>query len=529
MFTPPSRRWRATLLACGVAAALSACGGGGGGSSPVPTDPPPDPITVRSSTPAEGATGVARDVRPELTLSQAVSADQVGFACAGQAVAAQVAGGTTVRVTPAARLLPLAKCQVQVANGPALTFTTADGAWAAAQGLENGTGDAQEPNIAVNAQGRAVAVWHHIVNFVGTVQASVYVPGSGWSTPHSLGLGTNPEVATDASGHAIAAWGGLYNGTWSLWTSRHAPDGGWTTAEVMAENIDRMRVAMNAQGDAVVTWMQVSPVNAFFDVYANRYVPGSGWQGAQKLEQVDRQTLDPVPAVAPDGTATVVWQQSDGTLHHVVASQSGRTGVWSPPLVLDTSTTGAGDASIVASSDGSFLAHWVQLGDRFEVWSTRFQPGTGWGTAQRISDGSANANSAQVSINGAGEVIAMWVQDGATSGGIHSRRYVPGSGWGATQRIGGTAATPEWPHVALDDAGNALVVWRQWLVGSGWSTYASRQPAGGTWGAVQRLGGPEIVDTGLPRLAMDGSGSAIAIWSEYDGSTRSVLRFNRFD
>lgn len=533
MFTPPSRRWRATLLACGVAAVLSACGGGGGSSDPGSPAPQPDPITVRSSTPAEGATGVARNVRPELTLSRSVAADQVGFSCAGQSVAAQVAGGTTVQVTPAARLLPLAKCQVQVANGPTLTFTTADGAWAASGApVENGPGDSQNPHVAMGPGGQAMAVWKSTEAGVDSVKASRYVPGSGWSAPDTLGPGSVPQVAMDAAGNAIAVWGSVYVGNWSLFASRYTPAGGWEAAQVIdleGTAADRMHLAMNAEGDAVVTWMQEAVAWPHYDIYANRYLVGSGWQGPRLLEQLNFPTLDPVAAVGPGGVAMVVWQQRRGDTVNAYVAQSARGGDWSAPALLHPQETATGGPGVVAAADGSFLAHWQRSGTGLEVWASWFRPGVGWGAPTRVDAAPGNATNAQVATDGHGNAVAVWLQDGTTTGGVYASRYFAGGGWSAPVRMVGATVTPGRPEVRMDAAGNALAVWQQWTTTGGSSAYASRLPAGGQWSPALRLGGPQIVDSGTPSLAMDASGSAIAVWDEYDGATRAAVHFNRFD
>lgn len=507
---------------------LSACGGG--------SDGPPQPapaITIRSSAPADGATGVDRNVQPKLTLSKAVAADALQLTCAGRPVAAGVTtSGTSVQITPAARLPAMATCRVRVTGGPEIAFTTADGAWgASSQPLTGGAGHSQDPGIAVDAQGRAVAVWVYEENNVLSVLASRHAPGAGWSAPQVLGVGSQPQVAVDAAGNAIAIWSGLEGGYLSIWTSRGAPDGSWGPARVIESGgpgTDRTRLAMNTEGDAVVTWMQEDPDASYYNVWANRYVPGTGWQAPVKLEQLAQPTLDPVVAVAPGGAATVVWTQSDGNVFKVRATQSGRSGGWSAPVILDTGTRSTGDARVAASADGSFMALWTQPGAFIEVWARRFQPGSGWQAATRVDHAPNGTMYPDVAMDAAGGAVAAWVQNGAGDNAVWACRHVPGRGWDTPVQVESAPLGATRPLVGMDAAGNALVAWHQWE-NSGSTVWANRLPAGRGWGQARRLGGSAIVDAGFPVLAVGAGGTALAAWSVYDGATTYQVVFNRFD
>jgi len=79
--------------------------------------------------------------------------------------------------------------------------------------------------------------------------------------------------------------------------------------------------------------------------------------------------------------------------------------------------------------------------------------------------------------------------------------------------------------VAVDPAGNGMVVFEQ-LTDSGTSIWANRLVAGVGWDNA------EIIDTAAPytgetRVGMDSDGSAIAVWSQADGTAVSI-RSNRY-
>lgn len=528
----PCHRW---LLAAALAALLAACGGGGSGNPAAGGgDPPPGaPLAIESSNPAQGATGVDRAAQPELTLTAAVPAEAASLACAGIDVPATVsAEGRLLRLTPQRRLLPLAPCKLQVANGPALDFTTVDGAWGAVAPLEHGNLQAQSPRLAADGQGNVFAVWRAGDGGTAWVMASRYQPGTGWSTPHVLDAGDVPQVTVDAAGNAVALWVKSDETGVGIWTSRYTADAGWSSPQALdsqPDNVGVARIAGNAAGDAVAVWLQEDGVSARYNVWANRYVPGQGWQGPQRVEQLDQQAYDAVVAVAPSGEAMVVWVQSDGTRFNALASASARAGAWSAPVEVDTSPQSVGNPVLVAAADGSFAAAWTQVGGNFiQFWANFFVPDSGWTGAARVDQAPNGISYGQLAVGPAGSAVAAWVQNEAADQNVWSNSYARGSGWGTAQRVETGPFDARSPLVAVDAAGNALVVWRQ-QEDTGGTTWASRRPAGGAWGTATHLGTPYTVDTNVPALAMDASGSAMVAWDEYDGETRYKVMFNRFD
>lgn len=70
----------------------------------------------------------------------------------------------------------------------------------------------EQPQVAVNASGDAVAVSGSRANVLKTIEASTHVSGSSWSQPVELSGAaidaTDPQVAIDSAGNAVAIWEG---------------------------------------------------------------------------------------------------------------------------------------------------------------------------------------------------------------------------------------------------------------------------------------------------------------------------------
>jgi hypothetical protein len=100
-------------------------------------------------------------------------------------------------------------------------FTPASG-WGAPERIQtNGTGSAGAPLIAVDPDGQAFVLWveSHVAT---TLWASRFTPTDGWSmaerimTEDDAGDVGSPQIAVDAHGRALAVW----TQAGSIWSSR---------------------------------------------------------------------------------------------------------------------------------------------------------------------------------------------------------------------------------------------------------------------------------------------------------------------
>jgi hypothetical protein len=117
---------------------------------------------------------------------------------------------------------------------------------------------------------------------------------------------------------------------------------------------------------------------------------------------------------------------------------------------------------VAVDLNGNATAAWVQT--RYpapdEVWSNRYIPGTGWGTAERIDIGdTGDAGPPQVAVDLNGNATAVWAQYDGTRPNIWSNRYTPSGGWGTAVLIETDTDDANAPQVAVDPNGNVTAVW----------------------------------------------------------------------
>jgi len=135
-------------------------------------------------------------------------------------------------------------------------------------------------------------------------------------------------------------------------------------------------------------------------------------------------------------------------------------------------------------------------------------------------------------VDGSGNAIAVWHQYDVMQGNIWANRYVSGTGWGTAALIetdNTGSAYP--PQIAVDGSGNAIAVWDQ-EDGTRYNTWANRYVSGTGWGTAALIETDNTTDNTrdviFPQIAMDGSGNAITVWDQYDG-TRYNIWANRFE
>lgn len=145
-----------------------------------------------------------------------------------------------------------------------------------------------------------------------------------------------------------------------------------------------------------------------------------------------------------------------------------------------------------------------------------------WAPTVVLSDGEQDADTA-VAVGADGtEVVAWWQYIDSYDSQIGVRVRPPGGPWGAVQRVSVEKPGQNmYPAVAVDDGGNALVVW-VWGSRHVMSAYA---PAGRQFEAPHEIAldehgyGPTHTFAGF-----DASGNALAIWQEVDFSLRDAVR-----
>ena len=223
-------------------------------------------------------------------------------------------------------------------------------------------------------------------------------------------------------------------------------------------------------------------------------------------------------AVAPNGDVLAVW--SFRTTNTYIPNQAQAAfftaGHWGSPITISTSVYGNvnsfGLPGIGFDSHSQATVIWELITNQSPVTcALRAQTGSaasGFGSAKTISNATTCYGLAKLSVNSGGQAVAVEGATGILTGPVVAIGRDLTGVWGTPVTVAASVYRQNNPNVGLGNDGTAVVVWR---TRSGVS-YAVR--SGGAWSAAAPL--PVLVGQagGVTGVAVDGSGNAVAIFTQ---------------
>ena len=250
------------------------------------------------------------------------------------------------------------------------------------------------------------------------------------------------------------------------------------------------------------------------------------------------QTLDPsssFPSSNPDigvdgaGNAVAVWIETENVdTHHIMQATrpAGSSTFGSPSEVIPTTQSPydnpslavnrAGDAvlAVQTPNSGTGFAR-VYLGSAtggFTAPSTRYDEGA-----------NTSIFPPDAAINEAGDAVVVWRAFASGSHRMHAVYRPRGGAFGTgAENIAPPSSTPRFdPRVAIDSQGRPLAVWDEGGAGAV-RAFARGAGAGGTWVSVSDLDSPQS-GAAVPVVAFDPTDTALAAWNSF-GNLRTATR-----
>jgi phosphoheptose isomerase len=308
-------------------------------------------------------------------------------------------------------------------------------------------------------------------------------------------------------------------------------------------------IAMDSDGNFVVTWGSWNQDDSYTGIFAQRYNALGVAQGSEF--QVNTRTLweQQYPAIAmdSDGDFVVTWQSSnqDGESWGIYAQRYNASGVaQGVEFLVNTYIENAQmNPAIAMDSDGDFVIAYESF-----TWDPIARVGEGNIFAQRYNaSGVAQGDEFQVNtfttnnqeypaiaMDSDGNFVITWAsggQDGSFEG-VYARRYnASGVAQGGEFRVNTyTAGNQNYPSIAMDSDGDFVIAWQSNLQdGSDYGVYAQRYNASGV-----AQGGEFQVNTYTtsfqsdPSIAMDSDGDFVITWTGQDwwGAGIFAQRYN---
>lgn len=237
--------------------------------------------------------------------------------------------------------------------------------------------EADGPQVAMRADGSALALWRHFVGD-GHVYAAQMASDGTWGRPEPVDATAEARsaqtgVVLHADGDATAYLERRVQNDDGYWTGQLAAmrfskaEGAWTEPvplqRALSDEYFEVQLAGNDRGDAVLLWwLRSSDRDGRNEVYTASYARPSGtWTEPDKLTGV---SLDPngwggVVAMNDDGQATVVCTHFRDGLDQVSAIQLDRDHAFGSQEQLASEETAAlSQPAVVALQDGLMAVWW---------------------------------------------------------------------------------------------------------------------------------------------------------------------------
>jgi hypothetical protein len=260
-------------------------------------------------------------------------------------------------------------------------------------------------------------------------------------------------------------------------------------------------------------------------------------------ETNDGDAITPQIVTGPGNHSMIIWAQTESqtvgmttTLHRNIVARAFNDSYLDIPRTIETNADAADTPQVTVDAAGNSIAVWSQSdGTRTNIWANRYTlppdptgnqpPANGWGSAVMIeSDDAGDAVSPQIAVDSAGNVIAVWSQSDGSQTNIWANRF-NGSTWSTAELIeSDNAGNATSPQIAMDSNGNAIAVWTQ-SDGTRTNIWANRFT--GSWTGPVLIETDNTGDALSPQIAVDGDGDAIVVWSQSNG-TRTNIWANRY-
>ena len=397
-------------------------------------------------------------------------------------------------------------------GGVTCTSAEATATWLAPSSLSTSrTGAVGNPALSTDPKGEAVSVWWR--EGVGIESAFRLAETPNWSAPVTVSTpgqkAETPQVGIDAQGDAVAVWQGGSEEKVEA-AARPASSGLWQTPVAISPEGGgslRPQVAVDARGDAVAVWSypypEVSPSAVVNDTIQAAVRPaGAGeWEPAAWVSKLgkapDKNRFSKAPQVAIDaeGEAVAVWEdqasESASVVHNLIeaAVKVPNSSTWGPPVVL---AEAGRQPQVAMDARGDAIAVWPGPGGLYSAAlpasSSTWQPA--------VSVSTTEAEHPHVGMDSLGDAVVAWESIGASTNTVQAAVQPTGAGWGAPANLSepveyGHGYPTLNPSVAIDAKGSAAATWDGFRSSTDETVQVAVLPAiSGSWQAPLQLADP---------------------------------------
>jgi len=240
---------------------------------------------------------------------------------------------------------------------------------------------------------------------------------------------------------------------------------------------------------------------------------------------------DPRIAVNLEGRGVAIWTMENGFEKHIVGMPFDPTARTSPSSRSLFKTFGnVRDIQVCVDRRGSALVVWShELDGRWETLAKHFDVrAKAWeDEPARLGPQVGHPLEPRLGMNRRGQAAVVWEEQTDRADGLVVAFYLPSEKQWSDHPVPVAAGTAKEYQAAMDHAGNLMAIWVNQTYGRRASLEARLYRADrAEWAA------PEVLATAASfrqvRLAMTGTGEALAVWLQSEGTALSFLHSKAF-
>jgi len=304
------------------------------------------------------------------------------------------------------------------------------------------------PQVAMDDEGNVVVVWQqtNMQLDISNIYGKTFTRETGWSDATLIQAddtisSNTPKVAMNHDGQAAVVWGQIHindNFYSDIGVNRYDAKSGWVGGQSIPDTINGSiaKPAIDEHADVMVVFQRYNDSTYQDELYAARYTPGHDWEAVQYLQDGTPDTSINSFDMAgnDDGETFVIWKQTTYSYFgdftygvHVNHYQPGSG--WDVPQLVGMESFNYQDQmhpKIGVDKQGNAVAVWDQENpdaviDPYapvpnNIYAFQYTQGNGWDAGQAIQKTTENSYNAQLSVNGAGEAYAIWIEQDNTTG-----------------------------------------------------------------------------------------------------------------
>ncbi len=390
------------------------------------------------------------------------------------------------------------------------------------------------------------------INGADVSDISVTCADKPWTNPESLADNISPDgqdayrpqVAMDNNGNTVIVWDQYDGSNWQIFKSEYR-NGIWTNPASLTDNISPdgqnawyPQVAVDNNGNAIIVWHQCDYSTC--QIFKSEYRNGT-WINPVSISPRGKVAWSSQVAMDDNGNAVIVWQQYEDNGKEQIFKSEYRNGTWNTELLTNNIISPNGKTNdphpqVAMDNNGNAVIVWHQCDDynnsNCQIFKSEYRNGIWTNPASLTDNISSDGQNAyyypQVAMDDNGNAVIVWNQyDGNGNHQIFKSEYRNGT-WinpaSLTDNISPEGQDAKSPQVAMDDNGNAVIVWSQYD-GSNYQIFESEY-RNGTWTnpTLTDSISPKGKNASKPQAAMDNNGNAVIVWHQYDGSNKRIFK-----